>query len=383
MLPCLVIIQKSIIMKTIQLSRFVSLITLFAIGTLHARTVREQLTAINSYWNTVGKEVKHPMLGTHKRFVSDRALIQTHLELVELHLRSHTPANLTADQRKKRTLCLDYLRAYRIRGEFPKNTFHCKRTPYFRDINGTNCAVGQLIVSTGHADLSKRISQTQNYNYLSDIKDPAILSWAREYGMQLDELKWIQPTYASDFCGDTGCVYTLRASVWSSAKPKKFLWSNGDTTETATKICPKMTYSLSVWDSLGNLIPDSMYYIGYGMYIDRGSKFTFPAIEPFYAKIVKEDSKENCTGTATASITIGDASGASFYWSHNGKNQSKLENLCPGIYYVGVRNSKGCRYYDSIEIKSSRASIDVDKLSQRAYLYPTISSSYFDVHLPK
>ncbi len=92
-----------------------------------------------------------------------------------------------------------------LRGSFPINTFHEKRTTYFIDIYGTAGAVGQLIIESGYRDFSTRISEEYNYDFIHQLnsKYPDLKVWALDHGFTLDELAWIQPAY--QIC-DTACV---------------------------------------------------------------------------------------------------------------------------------------------------------------------------------
>lgn len=157
--------------------------------------LKKQLEKVNVFWSEHALEKK--LLNVTKTELSDNELIQTHLQLVETSLRKNTPTNLTHKQLKKRLQLLDTLSSYWRRGRFPKNTGHFVRIPYFIDEFGTACAVGQLIISSGHAKLSRKISCENNNSYIAelDIKYPEISSWAQQHGFEMRELKWIQPCY--------------------------------------------------------------------------------------------------------------------------------------------------------------------------------------------
>lgn len=155
----------------------------------------DKVSEVNKEWLT--KDWDNPILSEQLVFHSDEAVIQTHLFLVEQYLRSHTPADLTSVQMTKRGAVLDILKSYAGRGLFPKNTHHDHRQPYFIDEFGTACAVGYLIIETGHEDLAQRVSKEMNYVYIREIPYPELLDWAKEYGFTVDELAWIQPAYST------------------------------------------------------------------------------------------------------------------------------------------------------------------------------------------
>lgn len=97
---------------------------------------------------------------------------------------------------------LDLLAAldrYADRGSFPRNEVVPYRNPVFIDPYGTACAVGQLIIESGHRDLAERISASMNLAYVLDMPSsplwPEIAAWAQQHGFAAEELAWIQPAY--------------------------------------------------------------------------------------------------------------------------------------------------------------------------------------------
>jgi len=90
---------------------------------------------------------------------------------------------------------LDVLRQYTLEGKFPQNTFHSHRQPYFIDIYGIHCAVGYLLLKSGHGKTAREISKSQNYAYVREIRSAELIQWSIDYGFTIDELAWIQPAY--------------------------------------------------------------------------------------------------------------------------------------------------------------------------------------------
>jgi hypothetical protein len=129
------------------------------------------------------------------RFQSDIERIAFHLNLVEKELRNNAPLGLNEEAFQNRIRLLNALKIYTHRMEFPTNLNHSERTPYFIDDFGVHCAVGYLIMTSGRSDLSNRIHDEHNYDYLRDIKTPGLAQWAQENGFTLSELAWIQPGY--------------------------------------------------------------------------------------------------------------------------------------------------------------------------------------------
>ena len=130
-------------------------------------------------------------------FDNDNDRISYHLNLVVNALQLKTPDGFTRESLDRRKELLSILQEYANIKVFPTNLYHEKRTPYFIDDFGVHCAVGYLIMKSGHSDLSNRIRNEHNYDYIADIKTPGVLEWAKEYGFELSELAWIQPAYSS------------------------------------------------------------------------------------------------------------------------------------------------------------------------------------------
>jgi Secretion system C-terminal sorting domain len=144
----------------------------------------DHMREVNAEWRS--------HMGTSDRtsaaFNSDTERIAQHLHLVREHLAQHTPEGLSAGQVHERSQLLDALEAYADRGVFPKNYVLPYRNPVFIDPHGTACAVGQLMIESGHADLAMRID--------AEMELPGVGQWAHEHGFTSDELAWIQPGYA-------------------------------------------------------------------------------------------------------------------------------------------------------------------------------------------
>ena len=122
--------------------------------------------------------------------------IQTHLSYAEYILRMVSPAGLTKDQQTKRTLVLGLLRKYWLAGKFPTNKdYPGERRPCFIDAEGNICAVGYLVEQTKGHEMAEAINAKHQYDFLLDMKEPALEAWAKEYGLTLEECAIIQPTY--------------------------------------------------------------------------------------------------------------------------------------------------------------------------------------------
>lgn len=172
-------------------------ISLFA-GNLQPQqtaTLYQHLKAVNPQITQHVQE--EAILSTEVSFSNDIERIQAHLSFVEQYLRDHQPEGLTKEALEARNEALDNLHSYWLAGQFPQNTGHPMRQPYFIDAEGVACAVGQLMVESGFAGLAEEIRAERNFGYVRDLKSdyPEIGDWALANGFTADELAWIQPTY--------------------------------------------------------------------------------------------------------------------------------------------------------------------------------------------
>lgn len=127
----------------------------------------------------------------------ERSRITDHLADVERYLRRANTRSLRPDQRRARLRNLDRLEAYWQNGVFPHNhVIGDRRTPVFIDEHGTLCAVGYLMVESGHEALARRIAKSRNLARLADLAaDPDLTVWLDQQGLDLSEAAMIQPTY--------------------------------------------------------------------------------------------------------------------------------------------------------------------------------------------
>ena len=155
------------------------------------RSVYDHMLEINQQWKARVADAPEEITS----FENDIDRISMHLNLVVKSLREETSANLDNAQLENREELLEELQLYADAKVFPTNHYHSERTPYFIDNFGVHCAVGYLIMKSGHGDLSQQIRKEHNYDYIRDIKTPGVQEWAVEHGFTLDELAWIQPGY--------------------------------------------------------------------------------------------------------------------------------------------------------------------------------------------
>ena len=122
--------------------------------------------------------------------------IQLHLAYIEEQLRAKDVRGLAIAQQQKRAQLLDLLHAYWQAGVFPQNTqYPLEPRPCFIDQEGRLCAVGFLLAMTRGIDAANDINLRNQYSYVLDMNEPALLQWADEYGLTVEECAMIQPTY--------------------------------------------------------------------------------------------------------------------------------------------------------------------------------------------
>ncbi|MEO8588206.1 MAG: T9SS type A sorting domain-containing protein [Flavobacteriales bacterium] len=226
--------------------------TLFALGTvaqaaiapIQRTSLYTHMVEVNAQWR-----VQDPagMVGNAPvSFTTEADRIATHLHLVRERLMANTPEGLSADQLGRRLFLLTKLGNYADRGSFPQNYVLPYRNPVFIDPHGTACAVGQLMIESGHRDLAERISAEMNLRYVLDMPWPEIAAWANDEGFTPEELAWIQPGYPPNLpwvalgngtngrvtitktlsngdvlvCGDfteAGGVFATHVAIWNGA----------------------------------------------------------------------------------------------------------------------------------------------------------------------
>lgn len=153
----------------------------------------QHFTEVNAQWPRMDPAVLRD--GSTARFSTDAARIAAHLHAVHDRLTQRAPQGVAADALAQRGALLDALQGYADRGLFPINDRVPGRSPIFIDAVGTPCAVGFLMITSGHGDLAQRIHDAMNTAYVLDMHDAAVAEWASAHGFTADELAWIQPTY--------------------------------------------------------------------------------------------------------------------------------------------------------------------------------------------
>lgn len=165
--------------------------------TSHA-TLRQHMLEVNAQWATQSQD--SPADSEDASYANEAERIRTHLLLVREQLGARHPEGFSAEQLAQRQHLLTRLGEYAEGRRFPQNYVLTYRNPVFIDPHGTACAVGWLMIESGHHLLADRISESMNLAYVLEMPEsplwPEIAEWATGHGFTAEELAWIQPGYA-------------------------------------------------------------------------------------------------------------------------------------------------------------------------------------------
>lgn len=169
---------------------------------------------------------------------ADRVRIQAHLAAVETELRARDVSHLAPELQAERTRNIRQLHEYRQAGVFPHNTYVSGRTPVFIDAEDRACAVGHLIIESGHEDAARRIASRENLARLPEMRSPEVTAWLATSGLTAAEATRIQPSYEGTFCGEN-------CPCDRSSADRPVCGSNGVTyyNSCAAEACEQFVYS--------------------------------------------------------------------------------------------------------------------------------------------
>ncbi|MCB9231755.1 MAG: choice-of-anchor B family protein [Bacteroidia bacterium] len=129
---------------------------------------------------------------------------------------------------------------------------------------------------------------------------------------------------------------TATAYPTGGTVPYSYLWSNGDTTQTATGLAPG-TYSVVISDRYGNQITDSV-----------------TISEPAALAAAINASDETCSGVNDGAIDLTVTGGTppfQYLWS-NGATTEDVSGLTPGTYSFQLTDSNNCQLNDTVTVGS-------------------------------
>lgn len=290
-------------------------------------------------------------------------LIQTHLLLVADQLSSKSTDHLTPSQHANRFLLLNELRVYAKQRTFPINSHHTTRIPYFIDDIGTACAVGQLIIKSGNRDLAEFISRENNFDFIEDMPhQTTLLNWANEYGFELNELKWIQPSYGPQ-CSPGQVLQPICKDGVGCFNPD---W------QTDGLISP-VTYYAEYNDGSG-WVSDSSNIWMFGARIGQHKitvtdannasivyQYTINNIPAIALNAVVTDQSSSAYCNGQVSLSVNNSAGTTYYYElinpqNNFYRQSQtgvFDSLCTGIYSARVSTTFNCFHSMNVVVNNS------------------------------
>jgi len=111
-------------------------------------------------------------------------------------------SHLSREQHANRAKLITWLKEYRDAGRFPVNDqFLNESVPFFRDSQGTLCAMAYLVDRSGRGDIVDHIAKTRNNAYIAELTDdPMLVEWLDESGLSVAESARIQPAYGGGPC---------------------------------------------------------------------------------------------------------------------------------------------------------------------------------------
>ncbi len=134
------------------------------------------------------------------------------------------------------------------------------------------------------------------------------------------------------------CNGTATAYLSGGISPYRYYWSNGETTQTNTGLCPG-TYYLYVNDSLNFDSAVRVFLVG-----------------PPSLSLITNSTGSSCSSTGTASVNItGGVSPFTYSWSPGGGSTAGITGLSAGGYTVTVTDVNGCSKTDDVIVTGGLA----------------------------
>lgn len=193
-------------------------------------------------------------------------------------------------------------------------------------VSGTNLPLTYLWIPGGQNDSS--ISSLCAGNYTIEVTDALGCKTFQNY--TIGEPSALNAAFAltDATCGQ--CNGQAVITVSGGTSPYDYLWTNSQTTNTATGLCAGV-YSANITDSLGCL---STFSTGIN---DAGA----PAGDT--ANVSDESCFGLCDGAATV-IATGGVTPYSYFWigSSPANNTNSATDLCAGEYFVEITGANGC-----------------------------------------
>ncbi len=186
-------------MKNIHFSLFFLFFSLvfsnvFAKNT-YQKSLYDQLCEINREWHKYSDIAEKRGYTKMSPIMIEQDALVFHIQALENIFLERDVLHLSIFQQQNRKDILNILHKYWQRRDCPRNHNLAFRNPVFIDEENRYCAVGYLMSNTGKDKLCKLVQKTNNYIYISQIKNAEFEEWQKNSGLTLEELAWIQPGY--------------------------------------------------------------------------------------------------------------------------------------------------------------------------------------------
>jgi len=186
------------------------------------------LASVGAGWQLGGAE-----RGRHGTLeAAEVARLRSHFAQVERELLERDVSALAPAQRTARAEQIRLLRRYAADGRFPQNDrFPGRRVPFFRDAQGTLCAMAFLIAWSGRGDIVDHVALTRNNAYLPELADePGLMEWLEQHGLTVAEAARIQPSYdgggiIEDGESRVGSGYIMATTATSGLAAATLFWN--------------------------------------------------------------------------------------------------------------------------------------------------------------
>jgi len=148
------------------------------------------------------------------------------------------------------------------------------------------------------------------------------------------------PAITDATCGQ--CNGQVALTPTGGLAPYTYIWSNGQTTATATGLCAGL-YTVDITDANGCT-----------------TNFSIPISNPtgptsLTIAATNITCNNACNGAVTSVTATGGTAPYTFLWVQTGQTTAAINNLCAGVYFVQVTDANGCSIIDSVTITEPSA----------------------------
>ncbi len=174
-------------------------------------------------------------------------------------------------------------------------------------------------------------AQSSNLNLKSKLTPSSFVSkgglqYGKFGGGPQQQAMTVTTTVVPSLCNGT-CLATATANPLGGVAPYTYLWSDGQTTQTAVNLCAG-TYLVVVTDAVGTQVA------AFATVTDP------PPIIIFFTN-VSPLCNGDCNGSSSSSVA-GGTPPYSYLWTPGNQNTPNITNQCAGVYTCTVTDANGC-----------------------------------------